>query len=231
MTTTAKTSDQAMSFTLPPAWAVRRPKSLVQHAYDFLGAPLRMMLLPDESNERFHLTSLRGERFAAVLSVLKGRVLDVGAGDNALIHLYQRHASGEQEAAAMNSAGLDVVDWGADCVVVPNCRAMPFPDASFDTVTFIACLNHIPERTEALQEARRVLRPGGQLVVTMINHMVGTIGHKLWWYSEEKHREMHADEVMGMDPRDVTDLIEAAGFRDVRHRRFLYRMNSLYIAR
>lgn len=226
-----KTSDQAMSLTLPPAWSVRRPKSFVQHAYDFLGAPLRMMLLPDESNERLHLTSLRGERFAAVLSILKGRVLDVGAGDNALLRLYRRHASAEQAAAARNSVGLDVVDWGADCVVVPNCSVVPFPDASFDTVTFIACLNHIPERKEALQEARRVLKPGGQLIITMINHLIGTVGHKLWWYSEEKHREMHVEELMGIDPRDVKELIEAAGFPEVQHRRFLYWMNSLYIAR
>ena len=45
--------------------------------------------------------------------------------------------------------GLDVVDWGSDCVIVPDCRKLPFPNASFDTVCFIACLNHIPERREA----------------------------------------------------------------------------------
>ena len=72
-----------------PDWCLRRPKPFHQAVCDFLAAPVRMALLPDAANERLHLTSLRAERFAAVLPHLQGRVLDVGAGDNALIKLYR----------------------------------------------------------------------------------------------------------------------------------------------
>lgn len=215
-----------MELSLPPTWSVRRPKSVPQHVYDFFGAPLRMLLLPDHSNEQLHLTSLRAERFAAVLPHLSGRVLDVGAGVNTLIKLYQRR----DPKSAGESVGLDVMDWGSDCVIVPDCRALPFPDASFDTVTFVACINHIPERREALREARRVLKPNGRLVITMISYLIGTVGHKLWWYSEDKHRNVHVDELMGMNSGDVVALIKDAGFSDVRSSRFLYRVNSLYVA-
>jgi SAM-dependent methyltransferase len=220
-----KDTSRKMFVGAPPTWALRRPKPILQRAYDLLGAPFRMVLLPDHQNERLHLTSLRAERMAAVLPLLHGRVLDVGAGDNMLLQLYRAH-SGEETG----SIGLDVVEWGGGCVIVPDCRRFPFSDAEFDTVSFIACLNHIPERVEALAEARRVLKTGGHLVVTMIGKLVGGVGHAIWWYSEDKKREVQEGEVMGMNPREVKRLIENAGFVHVAHRRFLYGLNSLYVA-
>ncbi len=211
----------------PPAWALRQPKPLLQAAYDFVGAPLRMIVLPDHQSERLHLTSLRGERLAQVLPVLRGRVLDIGAGDNMLVNLYRKSGS---SAGRDESVGIDVVDWGSDCMIVPDCSRLPFPDASFDTVSFIACINHIPERAAALREAHRVLRPGGRLVLTMIGRVIGIVGHALWWYSEDKHREVAEGEVMGMDPAEIKGLLSNAGFDPPREQTFLYGLNTLYVA-
>ncbi|WP_152971222.1 class I SAM-dependent methyltransferase, partial [Rhizobium ecuadorense] len=68
------------------------------------------------------------------------------------------------------------VDWGGDCIIVENCRQLPFEDRSFDTVCFVACLNHIPERKQALAESWRILKPGGRLIVTMIGRRIGEVG-------------------------------------------------------
>ena len=211
----------------PPAWALRRPKTLLQAAYDFLGAPLRMIFLPDHQSERLHLTSLRAERLARVLPVLDGRILDVGAGDNMLINLHRKSSPNDR---ADQSVGVDVVDWGGDCMILPDCSRLPFPDASFDTVCFVACINHIPERSEALKEARRVLRPGGRIVLTMIGRFIGGIGHAIWWYSEDKHREIADGEVMGMDRAEIRQLLSSAGFSRPREQTFLYGLNTLYVA-
>jgi ubiquinone/menaquinone biosynthesis C-methylase UbiE len=216
---------------LPPAWSIKRPKGVLQSSYDLVGAPLRMALLPDHTCEQLHLTSLRAERFAAVLSELRGRALDVGAGDNALLKLYRAHARGPGEvSAAAASVGVDVIDWGADCVIVPNCRALPFADASFDTVSFVACLNHIPERRAALAEAWRILKPGGRVVVTMISRFLGVVGHAIWWYSEDKRREVAVGEEMGLDSDEVVALLTSSSFKNVTTRRFLYKLNSLHTA-
>ena len=218
--------------TLPPNWALAPRKSVLQSAWDLAGAPLRMVLLPDSQNEWLHLTSLRAERYAAVLPQLRGRVLDIGAGDNALIRLYRQRLlrSGKDDAGADDSVGVDVVDWGGDTLKIASSDSLPFEAESFDTVAFVACLNHIPERIGALKEAHRVLKTGGLLVATMIGRLIGDVGHAIWWYSEDKHREVAEGEVMGIDKTEMLRLLEQAGFRQVSVKRFVYGMNYLYLA-
>ena len=144
------------SYSKLPPWALERPKNILQHVWDFVGSPLRMAILPDSICENMHLTSLRAERFGAVLPLLKGRVLDVGAGDNTLVHLYREYVAvnGDNEESALTSAGVDTFDWGGDAILIKSSDKLPFEDNSFDTVTFIACINHIPERDAALAEVR-----------------------------------------------------------------------------
>lgn len=218
--------------TLPPDWALASRKGVLQSAWDLAGAPLRMVLLPDSQSERLHLTSLRAERYAAVLPHLRGRILDIGAGDNALVRLYRQTQSrtGNDGAAADNSVGVDVVDWGGDTLKVASSDSLPFESGSFDTVCFIACINHIPERIGALKEAHRVLKPGGQVVATMIGRLIGDVGHAIWWYSEDKHRDIAEGEVMGIDSAEMLRLFAQAGFGQVSIKRFVYGMNYLYLA-
>lgn len=223
----------AFAADLPPDWALKRPKPILQSTFDLLGAPLRMAAFPDAVSERLHLTSLRAERFAAVLPRLKGRVLDIGAGDNTLCRLYRQNATllGADPEDAASSVGVDVVDWNGQSVIIEDAASLPFPDQSFDTVCFIACINHIVNRVEALREARRVLRPGGRVIVTMIGRFIGTIGHAIWWYSEDKHRDVDHEEAMGLDDREVKMMLRQAGFEDLATESFVYGLNRLYVAR
>ncbi len=214
----------------PPSWSLNRPKSLLQSLWDLLGAPLRMIVLPDVACEQVHLTSLRAERLAIVLPLLRGRLLDIGAGDNMLVNLYRERAvDARQVAIGQMSIGVDVVDWGGDCLIVKDCKELPLETGSFDTVSFVACLNHIPERKEAMREAVRVLRPDGQVIVTMIGRLIGDVGHAIWWYSEDKHRDVADGEVMGIDPRDVEQLMREAGLVDIQRTGFVYGLNHCFV--
>ena len=53
-------------------------------------------------------------------------------------------------------------------VAVAHGESLPFPDATFGAVLFVAALCFIPDPTAALREARRVLRSGGRILLGLI---------------------------------------------------------------
>jgi SAM-dependent methyltransferase len=56
---------------------------------------------------------------------------------------------------------------------------LPFADASFDRVVAIGCLHHTGNLGRAVAEARRVLRPGGELLMMVYNRHSSR--HVLLW--------------------------------------------------
>lgn len=71
-------------------------------------------------------------------------------------------------------AKADALGRAAD-LRVGDAEALPFGDASFDTVLCTFALCSVPDERAALAEAVRVLRPGGRLLLA--DHVVSTT----WW--------------------------------------------------
>ena len=59
--------------------------------------------------------------------------------------------------------------------VAAGAERMPFEDASFDIVTSLNSLDHVDDLEAAVGEIKRVLRPGGHLV------LVVEVGHEHTW--------------------------------------------------
>ena len=104
------------------------------------------------------------------------RVLEVGLGYGTLTEALARMgadyhgldiAAGPVEMARHRLAGVP----GArpEQVQQGSVLELPFPDASFDLVASIGCLHHTGDLFGAIQEVRRVLRPGGRLVLMVYN--------------------------------------------------------------
>jgi demethylmenaquinone methyltransferase/2-methoxy-6-polyprenyl-1,4-benzoquinol methylase len=100
-------------------------------------------------------------------------VLDVAGGTADLSSAFARRVGPEGEVwltdinNAMLSVGRDrLLDEGV-LAPVAQCDAekLPFPDNHFDIVTVAFGLRNMTHKDRALKEMRRVLRPGGRLLV------------------------------------------------------------------
>src|SRR5262249_4425778 len=137
--------------------SIERPlyPSFPAYALNQVLLPLKL-LIPQPVIRRIPLLKTNAEiRTGVVLNAARGRLLDIGCGTNRLVAQY-RGGGGD-------GVGVDVYPWEGVDLIVEDTSKLPYPDASFDTISFVACINHIPNRIDVLREAHRVLKPGGQV--------------------------------------------------------------------
>jgi SAM-dependent methyltransferase len=84
------------------------------------------------------------------------RVLDVGCGDRPYQPLF---------TAAAEVVGLDVPG-NPHADIVGSIETIPVEDASFDLVVCLQVIEHVPDPAAAVRELRRIVRPGGQLLLS-----------------------------------------------------------------
>ena len=95
----------------------------------------------------------------------RGRVLDCPSGQGALAH---ELAAGGFEVVGADLGG-PAAGSGYRRVRSDLNRPLPFADATFDVVACVEGIEHLERPVDALREFRRVLRPGGTLVLTTPN--------------------------------------------------------------
>lgn len=162
---------------------------------------------------------LAKKRVSTVIPFIRGRLLDIGCGTNILIRTYG------------NGIGVDVHDWGDVDQLVSDSANLPFPDLAFNTVTIIAALNHIPNRREVLKECKRLLAPGGRLIITMLSPWISRIWHMLRspWDTDQRERGMKEGEVYGITKKNILSLVAEQGFEMIGNKRFMLGLNSIYL--
>ncbi len=122
------------------------------------------------------------ERHAGPL--VKRRVLDCGCGAGEYVRaLLERGADafGVEFDARKIAAGQAHGGELASRIRVGDLEALAFPDASFDLALLNEVLEHVPDETAALAELRRVLRPGGRLVVLSPTRLYPFETHGVFW--------------------------------------------------
>jgi SAM-dependent methyltransferase len=133
------------------------------------GAVLAQNPFPHANTEGFYFR----EKMRAIARVAPDdrvrRVLEVGGGQSGLTSILYPSAdvvSVDLEpsfgSAAANRRPRQVF-------LAADATRLPFADASFDAVTYFDVLEHIVDHQTAVAEARRVLAPGGSLLVTSPN--------------------------------------------------------------
>ena len=170
-------------------------------------------LLPEQQRgELVHAEHLARYRFAAQL-VRGKRVLDAASGEGygtaMLAGAGAASATGvELEARWSRTRGEK---YGLEFVQGDVC-ALPFDDASFDIVVSFETIEHVADPAKAVAEFKRVLAPGGLLVISTPNKREFLVGN------EFHEREFDPGRVLDPPRRHFSDV------------RFAYQQNWLLSA-
>jgi 2-polyprenyl-3-methyl-5-hydroxy-6-metoxy-1,4-benzoquinol methylase len=142
-----------------------------------------------------------------------GRLLEVGCGGGRMLGelaaLGWEVAGVETDPAAVRAARRHGFE-----VHTGDLASAAFPDASFDLLLLMHVIEHVPDPRGLLLECRRVLRPGGSLVVATPN--AESRGHRRFgrhWRGLEPPRHLT---IFG--PRGLLALARETGFLDAQVR-------------
>lgn len=199
-----------------------RRSGMLTDLLNFLTVPIRLMIPQPLLAKMPFLRTNEDERLYRVLAEYRGAALDIGCGNNRVIKTYRSEGH--------RGLGVDVYSWEGPDMIVEDTAILPFDSQSFDTISFVACLNHIPNRGEVLLEARRLLKPGGCVVITNLTPRISYIWHKIAvWDRDQKTRGMNDGEVWGFTDKQLQSLLSSAGFRLTKRKHFMWGLNNLYI--
>ena len=149
-----------MAVTATPA-----PRNRLQAFYENPGVPLSSG--PDRARRQAQMLSgiLRNAAGPAV-------ILDVGCGDGSALAVAARHNPGHRFAG---------IDWSGDALrrahaldltvlrAAVTAPGLPVADGAADVVIMSELIEHLVDPDGAVAEARRVLRPGGSLLLSTPN--------------------------------------------------------------
>ncbi|MFC3340507.1 bifunctional demethylmenaquinone methyltransferase/2-methoxy-6-polyprenyl-1,4-benzoquinol methylase UbiE [Paracandidimonas soli] len=167
------------------------------------------------------------------------RVLDIagGTGDLAKAFALRAGESGEVWLTDINESMLRVgrdrmADHG---LVLPaavcDAEKLPFPSAYFDRVSVAFGLRNMTHKEQALAEMRRVLKPGGKLLVLEFSRVAAPLAPAYDWYSfnilpwlgskvagdADSYRYLAESIRMHPDQQTLSGMMEGVGFSNVQY--------------
>jgi ArsR family transcriptional regulator len=136
-----------------------------------------------------------------------GKLLDVGTGTGRMAELFAPRAAHvtafDKSPEMLRIARARLQHLPADRIeLVPgDFAALPFADASFDTVLFHQVLHYAQEPEAVLAETARVTRPGGKIAIADFAA-----------HDREELRSAHAHARLGFSDEQMLELLTEAGF-------------------
>ena len=140
----------------------------------------------------------------------KIRIADLGAGEGLISQLLARRA--ERVTCVDNSPKM--VEFGRELAKkngfsnldyqLGDIEEVPLKDESVDLALLSQALHHAQHPETAVQEAFRILQPGGELII------VDLLEHQF-----EKARELYADIWLGFSENTLYQFLKNAGFRKI----------------
>lgn len=184
------------------------------------------------------------------------RVLDLGSGTGDIARELARGAASQVVAADLVPDMLRLARTRSVEVNDPQQRAridylvadalrLPFPDATFDCITSGFLIRNVPDVPAALAEMARVLKPGGRMICLEAARRDGTLGRvlaagfgiqarllgRLVANAPDAYAYLPDSAAAFHNPEELAALIRAAGFPQVRYRRYGLGLAAIHWAR
>ena len=112
---------------------------------------------------------------------------------------------------------------------VPFAEPLDYPAGRFDAIVLLATLEHIRDKVPLAREARRLLAPGGRLIMTVPSPRVDDIVHTLVRLGLADG--MSLEEHHGFKPEHTEPIFCAAGLELEHHSTFQLGLNHLFVFR
>ncbi len=180
--------------------------------------PAELDALPPAAVESFAGV---GYPFAADVIRAGDTVLDIGSGSgtDALLAARRAGLKGKVYALDLTAAmrtklARNIAAAGAANIEIlaGNAEQIPLPDQSVDAVTSNGVLNLVPDKTRAIREILRVLKPGGRLQISDIALAKPITG------KAKRDPKLWAECIVGAVEEDAyLDLFRETGFKHVEH--------------
>ena len=146
---------------------------------------------------------------------MAGRLLDLGCGPGAVAARIRQRRPNLEVVGLDHDAGLLALARARLTPLRADAAVLPFAAQSFDAVHARLVLRHLPRAAAALAEIRRVLRPGGRLIVvdsddgSLVLHPQPEELARALTAKHQTARRRGADPFIG---RRLVELVDAAGF-------------------
>jgi SAM-dependent methyltransferase len=108
------------------------------------------------------------------------RILDAGCGVGMYVRHFQQLSQTVYGVELEESRAAEAAQASAG-IACASVEALPFPSDTFDVVLSHEVLEHVADDRRAAEEAVRVLRPGGRLVVFVPNRWWLFETHGVYW--------------------------------------------------
>lgn len=137
-------------------------------------------------------------------------IVDLGAGEGVLAQLLARRArtvyciDNSPRMVEVGSALAREHDFANLHYQLGDIERVPLADQSVDLALFSQALHHAEHPRQALAEAHRILRPGGQVIVLDLNE-----------HQFEKARELYADRWLGFTANRLYSWLQEVGFQKI----------------
>lgn len=223
---------------------VERMFDSIAHSYDFLNHALSLGI--DRSWRRAAIDSLKPFAPKYLLDVA------TGTGDFALLAMQRLSLDrilGIDLSEGMLSVGREKVkkEGLADRIEMrkADCMALDLPDDTFDAVTVAYGVRNFENLDQGLREMRRVLRPGGRLVIIELTSPVRFPMKQLFRLysrvlmpligkiiSRDAKAYSYLPATMEAFPQGevMQEILLKAGYTNVQFKRFTFGLSTLYTA-